>query len=220
MTSRYQFIEDLRATHEVKRLCDVLDVNRSGYYKWADTREFRIVGTHLRKKVRTTVPESCAAPVPDLSQRDFTAPAPNVKYMGDITYLPVGDGKFRCLATATDCFSRRVAGWSIASHMRTELVEDALKMAAATRGILDGAVFHGDIGTRYASKDFAKLCEKLGVRRSRRAVGTSADDAACESLHSSLKREILKGAAAGTGPSPAVAACSVGPPGTTQRITL
>ena len=78
-----------------------------------------IVGVHLRKPVRTTVPDPYAAPVPDLIRRDFTASAPNTKYVGDIeggenTYLPVGDGEFLYLATVLDLHSRRLAGWSIA----------------------------------------------------------------------------------------------------------
>ncbi|MDT0264656.1 DDE-type integrase/transposase/recombinase, partial [Jatrophihabitans lederbergiae] len=79
----------------------------------------------LRRKVHTTIPEPADTPVPDLVKRDFTAPAPNVKYVGDITYLPY-DGGHLYLATVIDCYSRRLVGWSIAEHMRTELIEDAL----------------------------------------------------------------------------------------------
>jgi transposase InsO family protein len=157
-------------------------------------RKFRIAGVRLRKRVTTTVPEPSNAVVPDLFQRDFTADEPNTKYMGDITYLPVADGEFLYLATVLDCFSRRVVGWSIADHMRTSLVTDALKKAAATRGSLDGAVFHSDHGAQYTSKEFADLCRELGVTQSMGAVGTSADNAACESFHASLKRETLQGA--------------------------
>lgn len=120
--------------------------------------------------------------------------------MGDITYLPVGDGEFLYLATVLDCFSRRVVGWSIADHMRTGLVADALKAAAATRGSLDGAIFHSDHGAQYMSKEFADLCKELGVTQSMGAVGTSADNAACESFHASLKRETLQGARRYDGP--------------------
>jgi transposase InsO family protein len=74
---------------------------------------------HLRKKVRTTVPEPSHHKVPDLIKRNFTAAEPNRRYVGDITYLPVGDGRFLYLATVIDLFSRRLAGWSIADHMRT-----------------------------------------------------------------------------------------------------
>jgi transposase InsO family protein len=157
-------------------------------------RKFNIVGVHLRKKVRTTVPEPANQVVPDLFGRDFTAAEPGAKYMGDITYLPVGDGEFLYLATVLDCFSRRVVGYSIADHMRTELVADALRMAATTRGSLDGAIFHSDHGAQYTAKEFADLCKELGITQSMGAVGTSADNAACESFHASLKRETLQGA--------------------------
>lgn len=154
-------------------------------------RTFGIAGYRKRRKAVTTVPDPDAAVVPDLFRRDFNASAPNVKYMGDITYLPVGDGEFLYLATVIDCFSRRVVGWSITDHMRTELVTDALTSAAAIRGGLTAAVFHSDHGAQYTSVEFAEVCEKLGVIRSMGAVGTSADNAACESFHASLKREVL-----------------------------
>jgi transposase InsO family protein len=96
----------------------------------------------------------------------------------DITYLPLENGEFLYLATVLDCFSRKVVGWSIAGHMRTGLVADALRMAAHTRGSLDGAVFHSDHGAQYVSRAFADLCTELGVTRSMGAIGTSADNAA------------------------------------------
>jgi transposase InsO family protein len=157
-------------------------------------RRIGLQGVHLRKKVRTTVPEPSATPVPDLLRRDFTASEPNTKYVGDITYLPIGDGQFLYLATVLDLCSKRLAGWSIADHMRTQLVTDALRSAARTRGgTLDGAIFHSDNGAQYASKEFANVCRELGVTRSRGAVGTSADNAAAESFNASLKRETLQG---------------------------
>lgn len=179
MRSRFQFVDDHRNTYEVKRLCQVLDVNRSSYYKWlagaearatrqredrilaeeirgvrgesggaygsprvtAELREkgrrvnekrvarimrtFSITGIRLRRRVRTTVPDPAASPVPDLFQRDFTATGPRREYMGDITYLPLAGGEFLYLATVLDCFSRKVVGWSIADHMRTSLVAGA-----------------------------------------------------------------------------------------------
>jgi transposase InsO family protein len=156
-------------------------------------RKFQVTGIRLRRRVRTTVPEPAATPVPDLFHRDFTAAEPGVKYMGDITYLPVGDGRFLYLATVLDCFSRRVVGYSIAEHMRTELVADALRMARDVRGSVQGALFHSDHGAQYTSKEFAALCKELGVVQSMGAIGTSADNAACESFHASLKRETLQG---------------------------
>ncbi|ROR46444.1 transposase InsO family protein [Kitasatospora cineracea] len=245
--SRFQFVHDHRDAYEVKRLCQVLDVNRSSYYKWlggagaravrrredevlaerirrihadsggaygsprvtAELREtgprvnhkrvarvmrtYSIVGVRLRRRVRTTVPDPAAHAVPDLFERDFNAPEPARKYMGDITYLPLAGGEFLYLATVLDCFSRKVVGWSIADHMRTTLVADALQMTAATRGGLDRAVFHSDHGAQYGSRAFADLCLDLSVTRSMGAAGSSADNAACESFHASLKRETLRG---------------------------
>ncbi|PBI91170.1 IS2 transposase TnpB [Rhodococcus erythropolis] len=158
-------------------------------------RENNIEGLRLRRKHRTTIAEPADTPSPDLLNRDFTAIAPNTRYVGDITYLPCGDNEFLYLATVIDCFSRRLVGWSIAEHMRTELVEDALGAAALTRGGLAGAVFHADRGSQYTSKGFAMICADLGVAQSMGAVGTSADNALAESFNATLKRETLQGAA-------------------------
>ena len=249
--SRFQFVADHRDTFEVKRLCEVIEVNRSSFYAWdaaAPTRaeraaadeelamrvrvvhetdkaygapritaelndgappedrvnhkrvarvmaEHGIAGIRLRRRVRTTVPVPSDEKVPDLLKRDFTAEQPNTKYVGDITYLPLADGTNLYLATVIDCCSRRLAGWAVADHMRTSLVEDALRAALATRGSLRGAVFHADHGAQYTSKDYAKLCTNLGVTLSLGGVGTSADNALAESFNAALKRETLAGAA-------------------------
>lgn len=248
--SRFQFVEDQRSTFEVKRLCEIVEIERSSYYAWRSGIEARqaraeadrqlaerirrihaedntvgaprvtvelnagvdpqdrvnhkrvarvmraagIAGYVKKRKVRTTVPEPADQKVPDLLKRDFTAPAPNRKYVGDITYLPLADGQNLYLATVIDCHSRRLAGWAIADHMRTELVEDALTAAAATRGSLAGAVFHSDHGSVYTSKAYAALCDQLGVTQSMGAVGTSADNALAESFNATLKREVLQDA--------------------------
>ena len=151
-----------------------------------------IVGYRRRRRVKTTVADPATQKVPDLLGRDFTAAAANEKYVGDITYLPLATGSNLYLASVIDCFSGRVAGWAIADHMRTELVEDALKAADALRGSLAGAVFHSDHGSQYTSTDFAKLCTELGVTQSMGGVGSSADNALAESFNASLKREILQ----------------------------
>ncbi len=158
-------------------------------------RENNIEGLRLRRRHRTTLPDPADTPAQDLVRRDFIASAPNTKYVGDITYLPCGDGEFLYLATVIDCFSRRVVGWSIADHMRTELVENALAAASATRGSLSGAIFHADHGSQYTAKAFAALCTRMGVTQSTGAVGTSADNALAESFNATLKRETLQGAA-------------------------
>ena len=155
-------------------------------------RSAGIAGYRRRRRVKTTTPDPAKQKVPDLLNRDFTAAAPNVKYVGDITYLPLASGSNLYLATVIDCFSGRVAGWAIAEHMRTELVEDALKAAAALRGSLTGAVFHTDHGSQYTSRDFANLCRDLEVTQSMGGVGSSADNALAESFNAALKREILQ----------------------------
>lgn len=90
----------------------------------------------------------------------------------------------------------RWAGWAVADHMRTALVEDALKAARAERGSLRGAVFHSDHGSTYTSKDYVRLCTGFGVTQSMGAIGSSADNALAESFNASLKRELLAGAPA------------------------
>ncbi|MCC2280999.1 IS3 family transposase [Streptomyces sp. ET3-23] len=156
-------------------------------------RTVGIEGVRLRRRHRTTVPDPAAAKAPDLIGRDFTAERPNTKYVGDITYLSVGGGKFCYLATVIDLCSRRLAGWAVADHMRTELVTDALAAAVRTRGSLAGAVMHTDHGAQYTSRAFAEACRSAGVRQSMSAVGSSADNAAAESFNATFKRETLKG---------------------------
>jgi hypothetical protein len=108
----------------------------------------QIAGLRLRRRVRTTVPDPAEQTVPDLLGRDFTAEEPNQRYVGDITYLPIADGTNLYLATVIDCHSRRLAGWAIAEHMRTDLIIDALSAARDTRGSLAGTIFHSDHGAQ------------------------------------------------------------------------
>jgi transposase InsO family protein len=156
-------------------------------------RRHRIQGLRLRRRVQTTIADPAAAKAPDLIGRDFTAEAVNQRYVGDITYLPVGERGFLYLATVIDLHSRRLTGWAIADHMRTDLVIDALDAAQRTRGSLAGALFHSDHGAQYTSRSFAAACEAAGIRQSMSAVGSSADNALAESFNASFKRETLQG---------------------------
>ncbi|MGW4805175.1 IS3 family transposase [Kitasatospora sp. NPDC004272] len=157
-------------------------------------REHGIVGLHLRKRCRTTVQDRSAPPLPDLIGRNFTADRPDVRWVSDIAYLPVG-GSWMYLATVIDLHWRRLVGWSLADHMRTELVADALEAAAAARGDrVEGVIFHPDRGPQYGSAEFARLCRRCGVRRSVGKVGSSHGNAAAESFFTSLKRELMHGA--------------------------
>jgi len=107
-------------------------------------RELDLVPCQPRPWRPTTTLTGDTGAIPDLLNRDFTADAANQRYVGDITYLPLAEGANLYLATVIDCFSRRLAGWAIAEHMRTELIADALTAARDTRGSLAGAVFHSD----------------------------------------------------------------------------
>ena len=143
-----------------------------------------------RRRVRTTIVARGATAAEDHVRRDFNPPAPDTTWAGDITYLRTGEG-WLFLATVIDLYSRRVIGWSVAEHMRTELVADALNMAVATRGgAVDGVVFHSDRGSQYTSAEFGDLCQQLGVTQSMGATGVCWDNAAAEAFFGSLKREL------------------------------
>ncbi|WP_406724039.1 IS3 family transposase [Streptomyces sp. GD-15H] len=151
-----------------------------------------IVGRHLRRATRTTVPDPAASPAPDLLGRDFTAESLDQRWCGDITYIPVGDGQWLSLASVIDICSRRVIGYSMATHMRAELVTDALEAAVRARGgSVDGVVFHSDRGAQYTSAASAEACDRYGIRRSMGKVGSSYDNALAESLWQGLKREAM-----------------------------
>ena len=139
-------------------------------------------------RVTTEADVMAAANMPDLLTRDFTAERPGVKFVGDITYIHTWQG-FIYLATVIDCYSKKVVGWSIADHMRSELVADALKNAAATTLIEPDAVFHTDRGSVYTSTDFRALAAGLGMRSSMGRTGVCWDNSMAESFFSMLKNE-------------------------------
>lgn len=158
-------------------------------------RQNNLVGVQLRKPKSTTVRDPGAQVFEDLVNRDFTADEVGSLYAGDITYLPYGnEGKFLYLATVLDVCSRRLVGRSIADHMRTDLVVEALESAAMARGSLDGARMHTDHGVQYTSSQFQAVCRHLGVVQSMGRIGSSADNAMAESFNATLKRETLQGA--------------------------
>jgi transposase InsO family protein len=129
-----------------------------------------------------------AAAIPDLLARDFTAQAPGVKLVGDITYIPTWEG-FSYLATVIDCHTKECIGYAMADHMRTDLVIAALDMAARRYPLTQGAIFHSDRGSQYTSEAFAKHAAKLGIRRSVGRTGICFDNAAAESFNAAVKVE-------------------------------
>ncbi|MGA9872594.1 MAG: IS3 family transposase [Rhodococcus sp. (in: high G+C Gram-positive bacteria)] len=128
--------------------------------------------------------------VPDLLKRNFSADRPGVKFVGDITYVHTWQG-FVYLATVIDCYSRKVVGWSIADHMRTELVAAALTNAAATTLIEPGAIFHSDRGSVYTSRAYRALVSSLGMRSSMGRTGVCWDNSMAESFFAALKNECV-----------------------------
>ena len=119
-----------------------------------------------RRRVRTTISSLFDPQLPDLVQRDFSVGRPGERSCGDITYIATSEG-WLYLADVMDLGSRRVIGFAMAERMPTELVAQALEMAATTRdGDLMGMIFHHDRGSQYLSGDFQRLCRRLGVRQS------------------------------------------------------
>lgn len=150
-----------------------------------------VVGVHKRCKLRTTIPAEGAPPLPDLIGRNFDPGAPDVAWVGDITYVPTGEG-WLYLASVLDLGSRRWLGYSMADHMRTELVTDALTMAVGARGgHVTGIIFHGDRGSQYMSHDYRQALADLEMLQSVGRTGVCWDNAVAESAWSSLKRELV-----------------------------
>ena len=137
----------------------------------------------------TTVQDRDAAPaIADHVGRDFTAEAPGTKLIGDITYVRTWAG-WLYLATVIDCHTKAVVGWSMADHMRTDLVCDAITMAAGNVALLPGAIFHSDRGTQYTSAQFAAHLAKYNITASMGRTGVCWDNAAAESFFGSAKNE-------------------------------
>jgi len=207
---RFRFVDEHRNAHGVKRMCDVLRWDRSGYYTWHANKEARqekadaeedlarrigdihtgsrgaygarritrklhqqghvvnhkrvvrimrereISGITRRKSRCLTKQDRAARPAPDLILRDFTAPMPGLRLVGDITYLPTAEG-WLYLATVIDLCTREVVGWSMAEHMRTQLVVDAIRMAHAGGHTAGNAIFHTTAGLKIRRANSVKF---------------------------------------------------------------
>ncbi len=153
-------------------------------------REAGLAGAcHRHGGPTTTVRDKNARPAPDLVDRDFTASGPNQLWVADITYVPTTAG-FLYLAVVLDAWSRKVVGWSMANHLRAELVLDAMEMAIGQRRPKD-VIHHSDQGSQYTSVAFGKRCTEAGVRPSMGSVGDAYDNAMAESFFSTLEAELL-----------------------------
>jgi transposase InsO family protein len=160
-------------------------------------RENGLRGKRLKRFIRTTLADSSKTPAPNLLNRQFAAQKPNLKLVGDITYIPTGQG-WLYLAVVIDLFSRRVVGWAMADHMRSELVCTAFEMALRQRQPAVGMLFHSDRGSQYTSDDFRKLLADNGVTASMSRKGNCWDNAVAESFFASLKTELADSASYAT----------------------
>jgi len=153
-------------------------------------RRAGLVGCHRRRAFKTTRRNPAAEPAPNLVARAFTASAPDRLWVADLTYVPTGEG-FLYVAVVLDVFSRRVVGWSMAGHMRTDVVLDALAMVIARRRPPAGLIHHSDHGSQYTATAFNAYCRGANIRCSMGSVGDCFDNALAESFFATLECELL-----------------------------
>lgn len=153
-------------------------------------RQAGISGLVTRKRGKTTIRVPGVRTVPDLVERDFRPAAPDRLWVADITYLRTFEG-WLYLAAVQDAFSRRIVGWAMDSHMRAELVRDALEMAITRRRPGPGLVHHSDQGSQYVALLFGHHCRQAGITQSMGSRGDAFDNAVAESFFKTLKAELV-----------------------------
>jgi putative transposase len=172
---------ELRMTHDIR-------VGRKRVERLM--RQARISGLVERKRGRTTIQVPGVRVADDLVERRFRPDAPNVLWVADITYLRTWEG-WLYLAAVQDAYSRAIVGWSMADHMRQELVIDALGMAVARRRPEPGLIHHSDQGGQYVSLGFGQAARDAGISRSMGSKGDAYDNAVAESFFATLKKELV-----------------------------
>jgi putative transposase len=239
---KYAWIQAQHAEFSVSRLCQVLEVSRSGYYEWLGrlpsattdaaqqvaakvqqyfaqgrgtygTRRIKhllaqeglqvsrrrigriLAQAGLRCKTRRQFKAPTAAGqaqtvAPNQLNREFMVQKPDTVYVGDITYLPTGEG-WLYLAVVLDLCSRAVVGWSMANHMRAELVNQALSMALCQRQPVAGLMMHTDRGSQYGADSYRQLLAHHGIEPSMSRKGNCWDNAVAESFFHTLKTELV-----------------------------
>jgi putative transposase len=155
-------------------------------------RQAGITGMVARKRGRTTIRVPGVRVCEDLVDRAFLAAAPNRLWVADITYLRTWEG-WLYLVAVQDVFSRRIVGWAMADHMRTELVSDALQMALAKRRPDPGLIWHSDQGSQFVSLAFGQQARAAGIAQSMGSRGDCYDNAVAESFFATLKKELVHG---------------------------
>ena len=144
----------------------------------------------MRGKRRGTTRRGKRAPVEDLVKRNFAATEADRVWVADITYVATREG-FLYLAFILDVYSRRIVGWAMENHLRTELVVDALRMAVWRRKPAPGLVHHSDQGVQYTSLSFSERLKEVGITPSMGRTGSALDNAMAESFVSTLKVELV-----------------------------
>jgi putative transposase len=153
-------------------------------------RDHGLVGVHRRRRHGSTRRDPTATPAPDLGERNFLPPGPDRLWVADITQQRTGEG-WLYLAVILDAFSRRVVGWSMAEHLRTELVLDALDMAISQRQPASGLVCHSDHGCQYTAFAYGRRLAACELVASMGTVGDALDNAVAESFFATLDCELL-----------------------------
>ena len=148
-----------------------------------------LVSKARKRFIKTTDSKPNQYIQPNILKQNFDASAPNDKYVTDITYIPTNEG-FLYLCVMIDLFSRMVIGWSMADHMRSDLVCNALHMAMFRRGMPQNVIVHSDKGSQYASKQFQDKITEYQLQSSMSGTGCCYDNAACESFFGTLKIEL------------------------------
>ena len=156
-------------------------------------RQAGIRGVKRGRRVVTTKRDDKATRSPDLVKRNFTAERPNALWVTDLTYVPTWSGvAYVCFIV--DAFSRMIVGWRVASHMRTDMVLDALEMARWSRGtILEGLIAHSDAGSQFTSIRYGERLTEFGAIPSIGSIGDSFDNALAEATNSLYKTELIRG---------------------------
>jgi putative transposase len=153
-------------------------------------RQAGISGLVQRRRGRTTIRVPGVRVADDLVERQFRPAAPNVLWLADITYLRTWEG-WLYLAAVQDAYSRRIVGWSMAEHMRAELVVDALQMGLARRRPDPGLIHHSDQGSQFVSLAFGQKARDAGIAVSMGSKGDCYDNAVAESFFATIKKELV-----------------------------
>jgi putative transposase len=149
-----------------------------------------LCGQIKRRRGKTTIRVRGVRTAPDLVERDFNPSEPNRLWCADITYVRTWEG-WLYLASVMDCYSRAIVGWTLADHLRADIVVDALQMAVARRRPDPGLVHHSDQGSQYTSLIFTRRCRSVGIDVSMGSRGDCFDNSAIESFHATLKKDLI-----------------------------